>query len=47
MNRLIYITEDIPGCGANGNEKEEAIVRRVLDQVLFLNTVDKDKPIHV
>jgi len=47
MNRLIYITQDIPGCGSKGNEGEDALVRNILDQVLLLSTVDKDKPIHV
>ena len=46
MNRLIYITEDIRST-SGAFQKDDSLIRRITDDVIYLNLISTKDPIHV
>ncbi len=46
MNRLIFITEDIR-CTSGDAAKEQSLIRRITDDIVYLNLISQKEPIHV
>ena len=46
MNRIVYITEDIRSTSGE-YQKDHSLVRRILDEITYLNLMSPKSPIHV
>ena len=46
MNRIIYITEDIRSTSGD-HQKESSLVRKIFDEVTYLNLMSRVEPIHI